>query len=244
MKPAVRVNDLAGRIVEQSIGNRPDAVRDIHWLAHALLRKEALRDALFVNLLHFRDHVRADHPRTNLEDPYAMRREAGCPDRHRHTEPRLRNAVFRAIHRCRVRRDRCNENDSPRAAFHHLARGELGQEVRTFQIDGDQLVEAFLACFEHVLALARRDAGVVDQEVDAAELLFRESDEPRAIVSRGDIARENRATGFFAQRFSSVEPAAIGGYDIVRARELFRDAAANAAARSRNNRYRFQRRTG
>jgi hypothetical protein len=44
----------------------------------------------------------------------------------------------------------------------------LGQEVRPFQVHGNELIEGFFARLQDVGADARRDAGVVDKQVNAS----------------------------------------------------------------------------
>ena len=73
---------------------------------------------------------------------------------------------------------------SPRSG--HPAGGGLGQEVRPFEVRGDQLVEALFGGFEKVAALARRHAGVIDQDVERVEALPRERDQRLAILVRGE----------------------------------------------------------
>ena len=48
----------------------------------------------------------------------------------------------------------------------------LGKKIRAAKIGRDQFVEALFAGFEHIGADARRDARIVDQNVEPAELRF------------------------------------------------------------------------
>ena len=67
-------------------------------------------------------------------------------------------------------------------AGRHLPRQRLGQEIRSLQVDAQQLFEALLGGFEDVGAYAWRAAGVVDERIDGA-------------VALGDLIGQARAIG-------------------------------------------------
>ena len=59
-----------------------------------------------------------------------------------------------------------------RGLANHPRGDALGQKIRPAKIGRDQLVEALFAGLEDIGANARRDAGVVDQNIQPAELGF------------------------------------------------------------------------
>ena len=72
------------------------------------------------------------------------------------------------------------------------ARRRGPQPERAFQVDADHLVEQLLGDVGQ-LAYMRRDAGVVDQHVDPAEIAIDVLDEPLELVPAPDVARAGRA---------------------------------------------------
>jgi hypothetical protein len=62
-----------------------------------------------------------------------------------------------------MRGDRGDEDDAATSLIQYPAGGELREEMRSFEIDADQLVEALFGGIENVAPLALADAGVVDQ---------------------------------------------------------------------------------
>src|SRR5690242_11633412 len=60
VEAAIDVYYLAGRVVEQAIGDRADGFRDVGPFAHAALREQPGRNLLLVYLLDLGDHVGPD----------------------------------------------------------------------------------------------------------------------------------------------------------------------------------------
>ena len=54
----------------------------------------------------------------------------------------------------------------------HPGGDALGEKIRPAKIGSDQFVEALFAGIEHIGADARRDPGIVDQNVQPAKLGF------------------------------------------------------------------------
>ena len=140
-----------------------------------------------------------------------LRRKPLSVKRDAHAQPGLRDAILAPVHGCRVGRDRSDEDDSAAALLHHPARGRLRQEVGTFQVRSDQLIEAFFCCLEDVAALAGRHARVVYKQIEASALFACEGDQRIAIVSRSDIALKRDGSRFGLQRFRRILAATIGG---------------------------------
>jgi hypothetical protein len=97
----------------------------------------------------------------------------------------------------------------------HPAGSELGEEMRPFEVDPDQFVEALLSGFHHVGANALGDAGIVDEQIKTAEFLAAEIDEAEAVLTLRDIALKNGTAGFGLQRLSRVEASLVGGDNVV-----------------------------
>ena len=70
----------------------------------------------------------------------------------------------------------------------HPAGHQLRQEIRTFEIDADQSVEALLGRVENVGPHVRRDAGVVHQHVEPAEPLPHGVDNGLPVRGLRDVA--------------------------------------------------------
>ena len=99
----------------------------------------------------------------------------------------------------------------------HPTRGELGQEVRAFQIRRDQLVEALFSGFEHVPALTRRDARVIDEEMQAlGKNGAGMADQCGPVFGPGDVTPKDLAAGLRAQRFRMIAAAQVRCQDVVR----------------------------
>src|SRR5450759_4119952 len=83
---AIDVEDLAGGVIQQSVGDGADGFGDIAALAHAALREQAGGDLLVVRLFYLSDHVGADDAGADLEDLDAHLRQALRIERHGHAE--------------------------------------------------------------------------------------------------------------------------------------------------------------
>jgi hypothetical protein len=171
------------------------------------------RDLLLVDLLDLGDHVGADDAGADLEDLHVFGGQALRVERHRHAEAGLRHAVLRAVHRRRVAADGGDEDDAAAALLDHPVGRFLREEVRALEVGGEQFVEALLGGFEHVAALAGRDAGVVDEQVEPPEARAGVFDDRIAVRGRADVALEDLRAAFGGERLGGVAAAAIGGDD-------------------------------
>ena len=97
---------------------------------------------------------------------------------------RVRDDVAGRAHRARAR----DVDDRAALARGHALADERAQPERALEVDGDHLVEQLLGHLAQ-RAVERRDAGVVDEHVDAAELAVRRLDEPLELVPAADVAR-------------------------------------------------------
>jgi hypothetical protein len=104
----------------------------------------------------------------------------------------LRRRVRRLARRAEARRDRRDVHDAA-VALH-----ELGEQ-RQREVDGGEVVDAHHGLDdvgrERLDLPALRDAGVVHEHVDAAELLARELRERRDRVEVGEVDRPHAAVG-------------------------------------------------
>src|SRR5687768_13552968 len=55
VETAVDIQDLAGRVIQQAVGNGPDGFRDVAAFAHAALGEQAAGDLFLVDLFDFGD---------------------------------------------------------------------------------------------------------------------------------------------------------------------------------------------
>ena len=72
-------------------------------------------------------------------------------------------------------------------SFQHGPRHGLGEEERPAQIDRDRPVEALGRELQQVTALERRDAGVVHQAIDLAQVAADAIDQRPMLVDPGDV---------------------------------------------------------
>src|SRR5579871_6007350 len=230
VEAAIDVEDLPCGVVQEAIGNRTDRLGHIAPLAHAALREQSACDLLLVDLLHLGDHVRPNHTRTNLEDLHARTGQPLRVQRYRHTQARLRDAIFSAIHGGGVGGDRSYENDAAVPLLRHPPRSRLGEKMRAFEICSNQFIEALFGRFEQVAASARRHPCIIHQEVEAFEAFAREGHQLLAVRARGQVAGKNVAAGLFPQTLGRIQPSAISTDHPVRFGEFDRDRPADASA--------------
>ena len=72
--------------------------------------------------------------------------------------------------------DRREIDDAPPAALAHAGKNTIGDEKSGLEIDAEDLVPVALVELGEVLDLS--DAGIVDEDVDEAEVAFDGGDEP------------------------------------------------------------------
>src|SRR5450759_5331256 len=114
---AVDVEDLAGGVIQQPVGDGADGFGDVARFAHAALREQAGGDLLVVRLFHLGDHVGADDAGADLEDLDAHLRQALRIERHGHAEGGLGDAILAAVHAGGVGGNRSDEGDPALAGF-------------------------------------------------------------------------------------------------------------------------------
>src|SRR5215510_8995524 len=73
------------------------------------------------------------------------------------------------------------------AFSHHPLSNLLCQEERAFQVDGDQSVKALFTGLQHVFSDFWCNSCVVDQNIDAAKLLFHKINQFESITSVADV---------------------------------------------------------
>ena len=96
-------------------------------------------------------------------------------------------------------------------ALDHQPRALLRQKIRALQVGADQFVEALFGGFEEVAALARSDTSIVDEKVEALEVLAGEAHQGIPVVVESDVALDDFAAGLIAQALSGVAAAAVSG---------------------------------
>jgi hypothetical protein len=79
----------------------------------------------------------------------------------------------------------------------------LREEVRAFQIDGDQPVERLFIGIEQIGAHAWRNAGIVHQQIESTEALPDGVKQAPPIVAQGDIRLHDLCTDRTAARFEA-----------------------------------------
>ena len=88
----------------------------------------------------------------------------------------------------------------PPPGLHHPLADQRGEPERPLEVDGDHLVEELLGDVAEAL-VDRRDAGVVDEHVDAAEVAIDVLDQPVELLPVPDVAGVGaRAAAVGAQR--------------------------------------------
>src|SRR5690606_1731103 len=209
--------------------------------APAGLHEDAAGDETVVLLGDAGRHVAPDDAGADLVDGDALLAEAGGPELRRHRHPRLRDAVLAAVRRDHRRGDRADVDDGAAEAVvsaalldHPIGDG-LCEEIRPLEVDAEHPVEALLGGVEEVTALARADAGVVDEQVEPAELAAHGLDEALAVGGLAHVGRDVEHLG--AEGAEGVErlahlrlgAAAAEGEVEPLARERLGDAEADAA---------------
>src|ERR1035437_4939615 len=179
MKTAVHVDDFAGSEGQHALGYGGDGFADILRRAPTLDRRQTLVDQLVILRSHGTGHVGPYQAGSDFIDANAMLGQARRVKGREHRQSGLGDAVIPAIHRSGISADGRDGDDLGRAAtrlvlFDHPSGRKLSQEVRTFDVDSNQAVEALLARLEYIGADLRRDSGVVHEQIQPGKLSFRE----------------------------------------------------------------------
>jgi hypothetical protein len=98
----------------------------------------------------------------------------------------LARAVRRAVGDADLARTRCDVDHVTAAALQHARHDGVGQQDRCFEVDRQRLGEVGLGSI--LEASDPFDAGVVDQDVDRAQLGLGPRQQPRSVVGARDIA--------------------------------------------------------
>src|ERR1019366_3002491 len=77
------------------------------------------------------------------------------------------------------------------ALFDHPPGCELGQEVRTFDVDPNEAVEALLARLQDIGPNLRRDSGIVYEQIQPGKLALREINELAALFTTPNVRLAN-----------------------------------------------------
>src|SRR5690606_15499774 len=119
-----------------------------------------------------------DHARTDFVNVDAVVRQAVGEELRHHRKPGLHHAVVAAVDRRSVNGDRGDVDHATAEAFsvrrlgEHLFGDQLREEIRAFQVDVKEAVEAFFARVEQVRPHLRSHTGVINEQIDAAKLLY------------------------------------------------------------------------
>ena len=138
-------------------------------------------------------HVGLDDTRPHFVDGDLELAQPRSPKLRGHAHARLGDAVVAAIDRGdggRNRRDVDNAAAKDRVGLFlldHPIRAGLRKEVGTAQIDRQHAIEAFFGRIQDIGPSFRRDACVIDQDVEVAEVGFDRLDEPLAGGGIGDV---------------------------------------------------------
>ena len=106
----------------------------------------------------------------------------------------------------------------------------------TLEVGAEQFIVACLGCIQHIAALARGNAGIVDQQIQLLVMRFEMCHQGIAILCRTDVALQHLSAGFSGQGLSSLMISAIGRNHAVSFRKLDCNCAADAPAGARNQR--------
>ncbi len=110
--------------------------------------------------------------------------------------------------------------------------------MRPFQVGPDQFVETLFRRFQNVATLARRDARVIHQQIQAAVRGADVLDQRRPIMLARNVALKDIGAALGAQTLGGIAAAAIGRHHRVGPGEFQRNAAADATARAGHEGYR------
>ena len=134
-------------------------------------------------------HVGLDEPRRHGIDENAVRRRFPCERPREPDEARLARRVAGLAPRADVRARGDDVDDASPATDHHAADDRLAAKKRPRQVHAQDLVPVGL--FEEQERAVAGDAGIVDQDVDRAELLRRPSrrtPRPRSALDTSHVA--------------------------------------------------------
>ena len=104
------------------------------------------------------------------------------------------------------------------------------------QVRPQHFLEALFACFQQVVAHARGDAGVVDQQIQAAVLAPDEFQQRPAVGRRCDVHLEDLGATAVAETLGCRKIAPVGADDLVGAGELAGNRPPDAPARTGDQR--------
>lgn len=195
MKAAIDVETFAGAEWEGAVGDREDGFRDVVRGAPAVDRGQAFGEHGVVFFLHAAGHVGGDDARANFENVDAMFGQARGEELGHHGKAGFGNAIIAARNGSGIGADRGDRDDLAAGLvgifggeIDHPARHGLGEEVRPFDIDRNQTIEAFFLGLEQIDAFGGSHAGIVDEEVDATEGVAHFLNDAGAIFGDGDVA--------------------------------------------------------
>src|SRR5262249_7945730 len=118
----------------------------------------------------------------------SMFRQSNCEQLGDHTQSRFAHTVLATVDTgeiARNGRDEVNLRVGRRIALpqcDHLSSHVLSEKVRTSHIGAQHSIPAFRRCLHDVAANLWCDAGVVNPDIDAAELLKHRCDKPPALI--------------------------------------------------------------
>src|SRR5688500_14972279 len=104
--------------------------------------------------------------------------------------------------------------------------------MRSFQVGGDQFIEALFGRLEYIESLARRHARIVYQQVQTSEFVAGELEQLLPVLTGRHVALENLAARLGPQFFGRVAPPTVGADHRMGGGKPFSDTAANPAAGS------------
>src|ERR1039457_677785 len=184
---AVNQQHCAGGIGQLATGQQGNSAPHILRRSPTLFKQESCLDQSIVLAAHACCHVRVDNAGAYLIHTNAVRSKAHRPQPRSHRDARLRDAIVAAVHACDGGRDGTDVDDGAmkrgvaRLLSDHPSCNRLGEEVGSFEIRRDQLVEALFMRVKNVGAHTRSNACVVDQHVQPAESLLQYLQEPRTV---------------------------------------------------------------
>ena len=193
MESAVGVDDLAGAVVEFSLGDGGHRQGDVLRQSPTANGQQARGDLLVVFVLDAGRHVGGDDAGADFEHADAVFGQAVGEQRGHHAQARLADAIFSPRRRTGEGGNRADVDDAAAAVgvlgelADHPAGDLLRQKIGPLQVDSQHPFETLFRGIEQIDAIERRNAGVVDQQIAPPVALFHGFDRSPAVLRRADV---------------------------------------------------------
>jgi len=205
MPSAVDVDDVSGCEREGAGSDGGDGLGDVLGLSPPADGGQSVGDSPIVVLFGGGGHVGLDESGADFVDVDAFAGKTTCKEFVHHGEGGFGEAVFGPVGADGVRAEGADDDDGgvfdEPIGFEpdHDPGDTLGEKVGALEIGVHDVVVALLVGVEEVVSFEGSDAGVVDEEVDAAEALECVLDEEVSIGAEADVSGTDvsEAAGIF-----------------------------------------------